>query len=271
MKLSMQITFDKKGEILLPVVRDNAGLKAKYYRQLKKLLSGQIKGSARTIAALINSGDEQKIMNAVRDASRKAQQKFNEDAEALAFSFSNGVSEDAKRRFSGGIEKATGMKLSKDFMSRAGAAVLADATEENVSLIRSIPEEHFARIEEVVQESVRRGNDKSYLLKELSESYDISLRRARVIADDQTAKVTQHAERAQAQSLGLYKSVWRCSGISRNPRQDHLWANGKEFDNTVGLLINGEYVKPAEKPNCKCREQYVITMSNLANIEAATK
>ena len=59
--------------------------------------------------------------------------------------------------------------------------------------------------------------------------------------------------------LGLTKAVWdHGSAYRHEPRHSHVVATGTPFDIREGCLIDGEYIQPAEKINCKCVYKAVL-------------
>lgn len=128
------------------------------------------------------------------------------------------------------------------------ASVFAEAA----ALIKTIPQRYLERVSVMVNESVRRGRDLGYLTEELKKAYNISERRAIVIARDQTAKATESLAITRAQAFGLTRAVWMHRSGAKVPREKHVAANGKEFDLREGCLIDGEYIFPAQKINCHC-------------------
>ncbi len=66
--------------------------------------------------------------------------------------------------------------------------------------------------------------------------------------------------RARYQELGITEAIWCHSAAGKEPRPSHVKA-GKEklrFDVNKGALIDGEYILPGEKINCRCFAKPVI-------------
>lgn len=133
-------------------------------------------------------------------------------------------------------------------MHNASTAIIA----ENVSLIKSIPQNYFTQIESLVMQSVVRGGDLGTLTQQLTEQYRVTARRAQLIARDQTRKANATLAVIRQRSLGITKGIWQHTGAGQHPRADHVAASGREFDLAKGCLISGEYLLPGQKINCGC-------------------
>lgn len=196
------------------------------------------------------------MRKAMRKLAKQWQSRFDDIADQLGRGF-------ADRALSN-----TDVSLS-DAMEQAGATVQFTMTSEmndvyqavigeQVGLIKSIASEHLTQVEGLVMRSVQRGRDLGELTKDLKERYGITQRRAALIARDQNNKATSVMQATRQQALGITKGIWRHSGAGRNPRHSHVEANGKEFDLDKGMLIDGEWIMPGEKINCKCGWSAVI-------------
>lgn len=129
---------------------------------------------------------------------------------------------------------------------------------ENVSLIRSIPEKYFTEVEGMVYRSVSRGGDRGELVKEIMSNFShregITLRRAKIIANDQVRKATSRLSVIRQQAAGITEGIWIHSAGQNDPRHKHVKANGKRFKLSEGLPIGdkGENVLPGECISCSC-------------------
>jgi uncharacterized protein with gpF-like domain len=98
----------------------------------------------------------------------------------------------------------------------------------------------------------------AYIYKEIIKDYGLTENQAALIASDQTKKFHEELLRQRRIEMGLYKAIWRHSGISIVPRKSHEEADGKVYDIRKGCKIDGEYIRPKEKIGCNCWEQAVI-------------
>lgn len=131
---------------------------------------------------------------------------------------------------------------------------------QNVSLIRSIPQQYHTEVEGLVMRSVTEGRDLSALSTELQARYGITKRRARFIALDQNQKATTALRRVRELGLGLEKEgdksgIWLHSHAGRHPRPSHLRNHGKKFsirDGWPDPALKGKRIWPGTEPNCRC-------------------
>ena len=128
----------------------------------------------------------------------------------------------------------------------------------DTSDIRSIGQQYLNRVEESVWRSVNAGYDMAQLTRELRRDYGISERRAAFIARDQTNKAKAAIEKARRQELGITEAIWMHSHAGKEPRPSHVAANGKRFDVSKGMYLDGKWVQPGEEINCRCTSRAVI-------------
>lgn len=134
------------------------------------------------------------------------------------------------------------------------------AVEENVSLIKSIPEQYHTQVRSLTTQSVMDGGDVGALKTQLQERCGVTERRAAMIARDQNHKVSVGIERQKCEALGLTWARWKHAGAGRHPRPDHLKASQDRlvFDIRQGAEIGGKRIWPGSEPNCHCRAEYII-------------
>lgn len=87
--------------------------------------------------------------------------------------------------------------------------------EQNVALIRTIPERYFAEIEGIVGRGLAGGTRPETMAKEIEARYGVSRSRARLIARDQVAKLHCQVDRLRQQQAGVTHYVWRTSQDER--------------------------------------------------------
>jgi SPP1 gp7 family putative phage head morphogenesis protein len=129
---------------------------------------------------------------------------------------------------------------------------------ENVGLIKSIPAQYLQQVEGVVMRSYSAGRDLQTMVKELKALYPAAAHRAEVIARDQSNKANATVNRARQLELGITEGDWMHSHAGKTPRPSHVAANGKRFKIAEGCLIDGEYILPGEKINCRCTWRAVL-------------
>ena len=139
---------------------------------------------------------------------------------------------------------------------------------ENVSLIKSIPQEFHRQIEGAVMRSMQPGgtgiND---VIKAVENYRGVSDRRAKNIARDQVRKITVACNASRAQAVGIKKFEWVHSGASAEPRPYHKEVlNGQIFSFDNLPIIDpktGERGLPGRLPNCKCGMRPIVDFEDL--------
>lgn len=176
--------------------------------------------------------------------------------------------EDLAKYFVDRAAGATDLQL-REVLKKAGFTVQFRATAdvnnamqaaigENVGLIRSIASEHLTQVEGIVMRSMQNGRDLATLTKELTERYDVTKRRASLIARDQSNKMAAVINRTRQNELGITEAIWMHSHAGREPRPSHVAANGKKFDINKGMYLDGEWVLPGQAINCRCTSKSII-------------
>lgn len=132
------------------------------------------------------------------------------------------------------------------------------ATNQNARLITSIPEQYLGQVANIVEGNMRLGMRPSYIEKALTQQFGVTQRRARLIARDQTSKVTGEMNKQRQINAGFSYFKWVTSKDSR-VREDHrhladrVTKYGKGVYSWSDLpLENGVPVQPGSPINCRC-------------------
>lgn len=173
---------------------------------------------------------------------------------------------DARRKR---MERQTLVKL--DARNEIELSDFQDGIEQNVGLIKSIPDTYFRKIEKAVAKRARGKMTRAALAKRIEEIGGVTHKRAVVIADDQTAKAVNKMTIMKCRRAGVKRVMWVHTNLSKEPRTYHKarWdghtgkyngkpngLNGYIFDIDKPPVIDlktGERGYPAQLINCKCR------------------
>lgn len=85
----------------------------------------------------------------------------------------------------------------------------------NVGLIKSIPQQYFQKLESMVYGGARQGFRSTELAKQIQNLYEVTSRRARLIARDQVSKFNGQLSQVRQQSVGVQNYVWVTVGDER--------------------------------------------------------
>lgn len=257
----------KRKGVVLPPVRPSLGLEVVMRQKLQALIEEMHKSvtfwikqqyRANAPAIALDELPAASLQRAMRKVSSRWEDRFDEAAPELAEYFSEqiGSRSDAALR---SILRKGGFSV-KFKMTRAQRDIMKATVEQQVGLIKSIPQKYLADVQGAVMRSVQAGRDLSQLSKEIENSYGVSKRRAALIARDQNNKATAAMTRARQTELGITHAIWMHSHGGKRPRPKHLKANGKKYDVKKGLPIGdkGQYVFPGEEINCRCVSRSIV-------------
>lgn len=252
-------------DIHLRAVRGNSGIKMAYRRKLKRLIMEMQASVEYWLRAaykrnLPRIAQDDNPTTQLRDALKKLRKQWEGNfavrANKLATWFANKTLDYADGSLMKGLEEvgfAVEFKMTQP-MHDAYTAVI----QEQVGLIKSIPEHYLNEVEGMVMRSVQQGRNLDWISKELRKRYAITKRRAELISRDQNNKATAVITRVRQKEIGITEAIWRHSSAGKEPRPSHVAANGKRYDVDKGMYIDGEWIFPGEKINCRCTSRSVI-------------
>lgn len=258
-----------RGDALNP----NAGDANYYYKQLEALILRMVQETEREIIRLFK-GEEMTEFFA-EDKSPSAQAKILTNAlrkkfDALFYDRSKPIAEKMVKQanktsnssLQSSIQKLSGgLTLSTESLSGKLTEIVSATVTENVGLIKSIPAQYLEGVQGAVMRSITTGNGLQDLVPYLAKGKGITLRRARMIAHDQTRKAMNSLSKARMQQIGIEEFEWLHTGGSNHPRQDHIEMSGNiyRFDNLPVIdKKTGERGIPGQAINCRCRMRPVI-------------
>lgn len=254
---------------IVRAVHPNAGVRARYSKDLERLVSEMSKSVAYWVEAAYKANPprmevamdalpSQELVKRMRELSKRWIDRFNEMAETIAERFVKSGVRHTDTAFMSALKDA-GFTVKFQMTPIMRDAVNASIAE-NVSLIKSIPQKYFTEVEGTVMRGYTRGHDLGYITEELTKRYGITSRRAANIARDQSSKLNAVATQARRVDLGLFKAVWVHSAAGKHPRPSHVKA-GKdklEFDVREGAYLDGEWLLPGEAINCRCVSRTIL-------------
>jgi uncharacterized protein with gpF-like domain len=258
----------KKNEKVLRPVHPNAGIAALYRRKLQNLteemhrsFSYRLKAAYRANAPAIIAQDAvpaAELQAAINDLTRQWRRRFNDGAPGLAAWFAKV----AWRRSDAALKKILrDAGISVEFqMSRAMRDILRATIEQNVGLIKSIPEQYLTQVTGSVMRSVTTGRDLGSLAKELQEHYGVTKRRAAFISLDQNNKASSAFNRVRQLEVGITRAIWMHSHAGKKPRPSHVKNDGKPYDVNRGWFDPHEqkWIFPGELPRCRCTSRSIV-------------
>lgn len=161
------------------------------------------------------------------------------------------------------VKETLGIDLLDDYYKGDFYATqLRQWVDENVSMIKSIPNEALSEMKQVVMDGYLNGKPIRALQKEIQERFKVSKSKAQAIARDQIGTLNAEITRLQQKDAGCDKYRWSTSGDSR-VRDCHRALNGKicswddppemwYISKTKGKVMTGRKCHPGEDYGCRC-------------------
>ena len=249
-------------------VRANQGLRLRYQAQMLALIEEMNASVLHWLAAQYNDAPPAILAD---DAlpSREMQKRMRELAARWIKRFDKAAPKIAEAYLQGQF-KATDSAMMMALRD-AGFAVkftmtagmrdaLAASLDENVGLIRSIPQQYLQQVEGIVSRAFANGQGLDVMVKRLQALYPKARGRAALIARDQANKANAVIVRARQMELGITEAMWIHSNGGKTPRPSHVKAGAerRRYKIAEGCLIDGEYIQPGELINCRCVSRPIL-------------
>ena len=252
-------------------VHANRGIEAAYRRQIQTLvtemaasyqywLTAAMRANPPRMTAVVETAEDASpsdiITARIKKLARKWQARFDEEAPKIAAAY---VAKMFKATDSAMRQAMKAAGWSVEFkMTPAVRDAFNASVAENVSLIKSIPSQYHTQVEGSVMRGYAAGRDLQAMTTELKALYPKASHRVNLIARDQSNKANAVVNRARQLELGITEAVWMHSSAGKEPRPDHVAANGKRYKIAEGCEISGQHIQPGEMINCRCTSRPVL-------------
>lgn len=242
-------------------MRTPKSAEVKYRRSLLKLVNNLKNDIQTQIIPILNQFESEYVNDAYAktleqafENLRKAYVGIDNNAKIVANSFVSNTDNINKRRFYSAMQNAVGVDLQNVVQNEGLEDILIASTRENVSLIKSIPDEYFKKIESIVFSGTTQGNTAKSMIKSIMKTGNVTTNRAKLIARDQSSKINSAITQQRSQNLGIEEYIWRTSGDER-VRDSHRNKNGKVFrwDNPPS-----DTGHPGQDIQCRCVAQPIV-------------
>lgn len=258
------------------VLRAPVGVQARYAAKLEAAIARMVRKTEREVRALFSSPTAIASHVMTEDASIASQARILMNGLQREFeSAFASVSRPWSEEFVAQTSRASAVDLKKSFdamgeKARLSARVLqkgpiADITKasiaENVSLIKSIPNEYLDGIRAKVTHAITTGNGLADIEPYLVEEAKVSQRRAKNIALDQTRKTYNAINKGRMQNAGVDSFEWIHTGGGQKPRPEHQEMSGNVYrfdDPPVIVPKTGERGIPGQAINCRCTMRPIL-------------
>ena len=186
---------------------------------------------------------------------RNKYKDLDKQAKVVANDFTYQVSSANKDRFYRSIENVVGVNLQTIIQNEGLEDTLVASTSANVSLIKSIPDEYFKKVENAVFTGTTQGKKATSMIKDLQDIGKVTKNRAKIIARDQTSKLNSALNQQRQQNLGIEEYIWVSARDGERVRKSHASKDGKRFRWDSPPPDTGH---PGEDIQCRCIAQPII-------------
>lgn len=251
--------YAKGAAIELGPLRPSAAIKSKYQARLEREIEDMHRSAMWFVRGAYDRAEPEMALDAsparelraiLRKWGRRWQARFDELSPKLAEYFATAAGERVDGELKRMLRKAGFTVRFK--ASRAQNDVLQATIAENVSLIKSIAENHLTQVEGIVMRSVQEGRDLATLSKALEGQYGVAKRRAAGIARSQNNMATASLTRVRQRELGIKQAKWLHSAGGKHPRPEHVAFSGKLYEVDKGAYLEGKWTWPGREINCRC-------------------
>lgn len=144
--------------------------------------------------------------------------------------------------------------------TEAAKAAYQATVQENVALIKSIPQQFLKDVETQVWGTVMKGSTLGELTDIIRDKYGVAQRRAALIARHQNSQAKATIENVRRRELGIKEAVWLHSSAGKEPRPTHVAMNGKRYLLSDGMYDSAEQeqIWPGQLINCRCSSKAII-------------
>lgn len=139
--------------------------------------------------------------------------------------------------------------------------------EENVGLIKSMPQEALTEMQNIVSQGFKTGKSVTSIVGDIRTTYGIKKSSARLLARDQLGKLNSQLTRQQQTDAGVTEYVWSTSKDSR-VRGSHRSLDGKTFKWSDPPVVTppgkpARRCHPGEDYQCRCVALPVFDISTI--------
>lgn len=166
------------------------------------------------------------------------------------------------------VKETLGLDIMDDYyMGEFYRQALQEWIDQNVALIKSIPQDTLSEMQSIVSQGFQTGATLTSIEKEIRHTYHVKRSSAKLLARDQIAKLNGQLTKQQQTDAGVNEYIWSDSGDSR-VRESHHRLNGKKFrwDDPPVVTPPGKPVRrchPGEDYQCRCVALPVFDISTV--------
>lgn len=144
--------------------------------------------------------------------------------------------------------------IRNQFISEKAAGELPGLIDSMTGLITKMQADDLSRLRETIAEGLLNGQNIGDIENALRASKGFTEARVKRVALDQSIKINQGIQRANAEDLGIDTAIWVHVPGQYSSRPTHVAMDGKRFKLNEGLYDSnvGHNVLPGSEPFCRC-------------------
>lgn len=242
----------------LKPIEKNIGIEREFNKALKEFSKEVLKSVNYWSVAQVNKynrGDITNISKALSTEFKDLLKSWDKKSEVFAKKLSNAINDRIKNYVDLGFKKQ-GKEYALETLSRKSAQVLNANILQNIALIKTIPREIIEKYQILLYNNIT-DFDLQATQKTLKNFSEITLRRVKLIARDQTAKAIENLAMSRSQDLGFEYYVWQTAKDERvsKGKGGHSQLEGRiyRYDTPTAIIDSyGNKGHCSQRVNCRC-------------------
>ena len=175
------------------------------------------------------------------------------------------ATKEARKTLSDSLKQEFGKSFRLQWTEQDYDETLKAMVARNVALIKNVSDQTISNVENIVYDAMTTGQGWKEIKDSLSHQQEISDRRIKTIARDQTAKTNAALNYLEQQSAGVEYFRWKTAGDERvsTGKGGHKQLDGKIYrwgdeKNYPEIDSYGNRGLPSQRVNCRCVAQAVF-------------
>ena len=242
----------------LKPIEKNIGIEREFNKALREFSKEVLKSVNYWSIAQINKykrGDITNISKALSIEFSDLLRAWNKKSEVFAKKLSNAINDRIKNHVDLGL-KNQGKEYALETLSRKSAQVLNANILQNIALIKTIPRDIIEKYQVLLYNNIT-DFDLQATQKTITTFTNTTLRRAKTIARDQTAKAIENYAMARSQDLGFEYYIWQTAKDERvsKGKGGHNQLEGRiyRYDTPTAIIDSyGNKGHCSQRVNCRC-------------------
>lgn len=248
-------------------------------RRFIQSLIDELKASYPVVQASNARGENKRTKNAVIEVLKKAKKSkldiYKRNMYKIIEKWLAKAKTCANKSIRNSLYELAGKQISINY-NREYDAELKLMIERNVQLITNVASQTITNIENIVYDGMTNGEGWKAIVDGLEHQPEISARRIKLIARDQTAKTNQALNKLEQQQAGIKFFMWKTAGDERvsTGKGGHKQLDGKiyawdEPEYYPVIDAYGHRGIPSQRPNCRCDARPVWILQGYEAIHVA--